>query len=168
MDDCEDLDPAEIAELYGVHGQPTQRPAGHTGAGYLPDEDPTTPEDDDDEDVVMEPEEEHDIAASSGPGNKDTNRQIQVPKLRSPFEESGLESLFEEALGVAQEIGSIPPGYGMSSDEWVDGEYPSYEVLKVGKKETTIQLPDHIWRPRAELWVRALDIMNSILVHSQS
>ncbi|KAF9023504.1 hypothetical protein BDZ89DRAFT_890185, partial [Hymenopellis radicata] len=75
--------------------------------------------------------------------------------------------MFDDALRLAQSTGSIPHGYGMLPHEWEQGEYPSYELLPVGRRvgnELRINLPDEIWRPRAQLWVQALDIYYSICV----
>ncbi|KAL0060477.1 hypothetical protein AAF712_012760, partial [Marasmius tenuissimus] len=91
--------------------------------------------------------------------------RVHVPRYPPPFDTTQLE-LFARALTVADEQRLIPGGYGVRSEEWEDGEYPSYEVLRSGKKgtqELRVDLPDHIWRPRAEKWVQALDILNYML-----
>jgi hypothetical protein len=50
-------------------------------------------------------------------------------------------------------------------DEWEDNEYPSVEIIRSGRrggKELRVALPDFVWRPRAELWGQALDILSRI------
>jgi hypothetical protein len=50
-------------------------------------------------------------------------------------------------------------------EEWEDGEYPSYEIIRSGKRTgrgLRVALPDFIWRRRAELWGQALDIVNRL------
>lgn len=72
---------------------------------------------------------------------------------------------FDLSLGVSQSSGYLPQGYGLHSEEWEDGIYPSFEYIPAGRqgnKEMRISLPDHIWRPRAELWGRALHLLNQI------
>lgn len=60
----------------------------------------------------------------------------------------------------------IPQNYGLRPEEWGENSYPSYEIIKIGKratKELCVALPYSIWMPRALQWGRCLHIMNHIL-----
>lgn len=53
----------------------------------------------------------------------------------------------------------------MLPEEWENGTYPAFEILKSGRKrskELRVALPDLIWRPRAQLWVRALAVLDEL------
>ncbi|KAK6981346.1 hypothetical protein R3P38DRAFT_2396312, partial [Favolaschia claudopus] len=52
-----------------------------------------------------------------------------------------------------------PKYYHQGCEEWEGEMYPAFEIIKSGRKgskELRVALPDSIWRPRAELWGRAL------------
>jgi len=89
---------------------------------------------------------------------------IPVPKHANPFQDNEME-IFTGAIVEMTKSGENPRGYGLLPEEWGTDGYPSYEVIKVGRvrKEKRISLPDHTWRPRAELWGRALYLLNSIM-----
>lgn len=90
---------------------------------------------------------------------------VAVPKHKSPFDGDALE-LFNATLGEADHLQIIPPGYGLLQDEWETETYPAFEILKSGRKgskELRVALPDSIWRPRAELWGRALAIFDQLM-----
>jgi hypothetical protein len=73
--------------------------------------------------------------------------------------------LFHDTFAAANENGIIPPGYGLLPEEWNDGVYFTFEILKSGRrgiKQLRIALPDSIWRPRAEVWGRGLAILDQI------
>ncbi|KAL0946060.1 hypothetical protein HGRIS_012333 [Hohenbuehelia grisea] len=88
---------------------------------------------------------------------------IAVPENTCPF--PGHMPLFAAALAEVQAIGDLPEGYGIRSSEWIDDAYPSYELLRSGRKrkELRISLPDSVWRPCAAEWCRALDLMNRLM-----
>lgn len=91
---------------------------------------------------------------------------VEVPAGASPFTAEEDEAAFSAALAMVQEDGVVPEGYGLLSEEWEDEMYPTLEVLRSGRRgrrEVLVSLPDQIWRPRAELWGRALDVMLHIL-----
>ncbi|KAJ7279925.1 hypothetical protein C8J57DRAFT_997915, partial [Mycena rebaudengoi] len=74
-------------------------------------------------------------------------------------------TLFRDTLAVANENEVVPAGYGLLPEEWENGAYPTYEMLNSGRrsgKDLRIVLPDSVWRPRAELWGRALAILDHI------
>ncbi|KAJ7070011.1 hypothetical protein C8F01DRAFT_976418, partial [Mycena amicta] len=90
---------------------------------------------------------------------------VAVPKHECPFDDEEQLQIFVDALTQATNMNLVPRGYGIRQEEWEDDEYPSYGIIKSGRrgsKRTRISLPDHIWRPRAELWTRALDILQQI------
>jgi hypothetical protein len=93
------------------------------------------------------------------------HKAVPVPKHRNPLTSQQLWT-FEYALEELKRRDFIPPGYGLMSNEWEDGEYPAVETIKVGWKKQNkllVLLPDEVWRPRAEQWARSLYILNSIL-----
>ncbi|KAJ7165971.1 hypothetical protein C8R46DRAFT_997065 [Mycena filopes] len=166
-DDYDEVHPSVLERYYGVHGQITRRAAGQTGAGQLDDEDvplpPVRDEDSDDEsdmdndDLAQEIEEAHASNFHHDP--------VPVPKHANPFPDDETMQLFHDTLTAASQIGLVPEGYGLLPHEWVDHAYPTYEILKSGRrgaKELRIALPDSIWRPRAELWGRGLAILNQL------
>ena len=89
---------------------------------------------------------------------------IPVPKHANPFHDNEME-IFTGAIVELTKTGRNPSGYGLLPEEWGAEGYPSYEVIRVGRarKEQRISLLDHTWRPRAELWGRALYLLNSIM-----
>ncbi|KAJ7728945.1 hypothetical protein DFH07DRAFT_757038, partial [Mycena maculata] len=89
---------------------------------------------------------------------------VSVPKHANPFSGEAVQ-VFEDALEQVCAANILPAGYGLLEDEWDDGTYPSFEILKSGqrgRKELRIALPDFIWRPRAILWGQALDVLNQV------
>ncbi|KAJ8086154.1 hypothetical protein PM082_004976 [Marasmius tenuissimus] len=175
-DDCNTMDEDEINDQYGVDREHRPRPGNQTGAGTLSDEEFSETEslfsdassDSDMEELGLPPG-----AGQVFAGLGDLMERVHVPRYPPPFDAAGLE-LFERALGAAEERGFLPEGYGVLPEEWEDGEYPSYELLRSGKKgtrEIRVDLPDHIWRPRAEKWAQSLDIlvyMLECIVHQDS
>ncbi|KAK1220201.1 hypothetical protein PQX77_017052 [Marasmius sp. AFHP31] len=167
-DDCDMMDLDEINDQYGVDRGHQPRPHNETGAGTLSDEEFSDTESlSSDASSDSDAEESHLLSAASQifAGLDDLMERVHVPKYPSPLNDTRLD-LFSRALAAAEEQEVIPDGYGIRPEEWEDGEYPSYELLRSGKKgtrELRVDLPDHIWRPRAEKWVRALDILNYIL-----
>ncbi|KAG6835622.1 hypothetical protein H0H93_016422 [Arthromyces matolae] len=92
---------------------------------------------------------------------------VATPKHALPFESNEAKSLFADALEDYVASHKIPAGYGILPSEWENGNYPTHEIICTGRKasrEHHIALPDSIWRPRAELWVQALHILNQVLV----
>jgi hypothetical protein len=150
-DDCDGWSPEEISEHYGVYGRESRRAPGQTGAGHPPDEDT-----DADGWVDEEPSTE---APATIPA-------VNVPEPASPFVDADEENAFWAALAIQSEQGFIPEGYGIMEDEWEEGEYPTSEVIQVGRRrsgELYVSLPLDVWLPRAELWVRALNLMITAL-----
>ncbi|KAJ7436838.1 hypothetical protein FB451DRAFT_1061428, partial [Mycena latifolia] len=90
---------------------------------------------------------------------------VPVPKHANPFSDNETMRVFHDALAAAHEIDLIPPGYGLLPDEWEDGVYPTYEIIKSGRrgmKRLRVALPDSIWRLRAEMWGRGLAILDQL------
>ncbi|KAJ7580433.1 hypothetical protein C8J56DRAFT_730369, partial [Mycena floridula] len=148
----------------GVEGHPIQCQLGQTGAGHPADEDS-------DSDSEMEaPSSEH-------PGNllnhidEDINSQflhdaVPVPKHKCPFPDDDDMVTFEQALLESSQQDIIPGGFGLAPTEWEDGQYPPYEIILAGRRGSRklhVQLPHLVWKPHADLWGRALAIMNNIL-----
>ncbi|KAF5390468.1 hypothetical protein D9757_005167 [Collybiopsis confluens] len=167
-DDCDGLDVESIEELYGTTEDVPARPSNHTGAGYLNDEDVPEYSDgnsdtDSDESDLDLGEINKQIEATSS--NQFLPKAIKPPRHSSPFNDEELH-LFEETLEAAVHANITPVGYGIHPDEWEDSIYPTIEMIRTGRKggrEISVQLPDHIWRPRGQLWTLGLSIMDRIL-----
>ncbi|KAG6819028.1 hypothetical protein H0H93_016122 [Arthromyces matolae] len=174
VDDCEGLDPAEIAAAYGVFGSVRDRSLTETGAGALPedvlfeeeadgDEETGIVNDDNDDDEGWEDAEMDDLLGSQY-SKQFISTSVKVPRCSSPFNETQMAT-FETALQQVIQAGVIPQGYGIHPEEWIDGDYPSVTVIpgrRRGKKDLQVSLPDHIWRPRSILWVQGLDVMRHL------
>ncbi|KAJ7171624.1 hypothetical protein C8R43DRAFT_874419, partial [Mycena crocata] len=168
VDDCEGVHPDVINRYYGVHGPELQRGPGQTGAGQLNDEEISSPpsdrlsEDSDDldnnnDDLERQIEEVH--------AHNFHHEAVPVPKHANPFDDEDSMNLFYDALEASIQQNVVPAGYGLLPTEWDDDGYPAFEILKSGrrgKKELRVALPDAIWRPRAEMWGRALAILDQI------
>ncbi|KAJ6447884.1 hypothetical protein C8R45DRAFT_917688 [Mycena sanguinolenta] len=162
-DDCQGVHPDIIQQYYGVHGGEARRVPGQTGAGQLADEevppvnvDLVDVDEDAWQDIVENVEAAHAANFHLAP--------VAVPKHANPFSEEGM-AIFETAMERAQRRGVVPSGFGLLESEWEDSLYPAYEILKSGRKgskELRIALPDFIWRPRAEMWGRGLDILHRL------
>ncbi|KAI0093417.1 hypothetical protein BDY19DRAFT_990059 [Irpex rosettiformis] len=87
---------------------------------------------------------------------------VDVPESEDPFATMEEEQVFWATLAILQEEQFIPEGYGLLVEESEDEAYPVVEILQPGRRgrqEITISLPEHVWRPRAELWGRAIDLL---------
>ncbi|KAJ7094250.1 hypothetical protein C8R43DRAFT_1092450 [Mycena crocata] len=173
VNDYDDVDPTVLAQHYGAHGQPTHRLPGQTGAGQLEDEDVEMPSIDEAEESDSDSDDDsltaqiRNAAAQIHAAHAEEfhHEPVPVPKHAEPFTDDAHMQLFYDALTEAEEQNIIPPGYGLLPDEWADRVYPSFEILKSGRrgsKQLRIALPDDIWRPRAEMWGRALAILDHI------
>lgn len=170
VDDCADVDVKDIYAHYGVEGVQRQMSGGSklTGAGHSPD----------DEDIPIIGEVDVDPVWDQlddlveGDGDPNFHLQpIHAPKHTCPFETEEAFSLFEMALQQAEQAGKVPGGMGLLPQEWSEGSYEAYEMIRGGRKgtkEMRICLPNHIWLPRAEQWGRALFVMNYVLSHPDS
>jgi len=161
QDDCDHLSPEEIEENYGLFGAQRRRMPGQTGAGH--------PDDEDDFDMSMVEEGtdewidiDGDIFLETDPNIR--HEPVSVPDHRCPFSLDGLDA-FSKGLRLYIERDYTPPGLGMCSEEWENGQYPSIQVIPSGRrgsKELPIQLPHELWLPRSQLWVRGLHVLNFI------
>lgn len=159
-DDCDGLTPDEINEIYGVDGMEQHRHPGQTGAGHPPDED-SEDEDSAEEDWVEEPDSEDEEGAAELADNI-AHHAVRVRGTQCPFATEQHRQAFISALVHENDAETIHRGYGVHPDEWEDGDYPSFELLQVGRKasgELQISLPIEIWQRRAEMWARALHLM---------
>ncbi|KAJ7872820.1 hypothetical protein B0H14DRAFT_2344567, partial [Mycena olivaceomarginata] len=170
INDYENVHPTVLARHYGVHGAQARRLPGQTGAGQLEDEDVAVPSGrnvDDDDASNSDSDSEDDLEEQIAETHADNfhHEPVPVPKHAEPFEDEADMRLFYDTLAEADENGIVFPGYGLLPDEWEDGAYPSFELLKSGRrggKQLRVALPDSIWRPRAELWGRGVAILNHI------
>lgn len=167
-DDCAGLTAEDISRYYGVHGVERLRKSGHTGAGELDDED--IPDIDMDVDHIIGDDDGdeswQDVEEQLGLDFSDNflPDMVTPPTNTSPFTDDQLTA-FQEAFSEMITHQLVPEGYGMCPNEWEDGEYPSYWIIRSGrrgKQDLNIALPDDIWRPRSELWVQGLYIMQQL------
>lgn len=164
VDDCTGVHPDVISEFYGIHGPIHERDIDETGAGHLGDEDVPSVEPNclemDDEDWG---ELEAGIETAQAPNFH--HEAVGVPKHASPFTDKADEAIFRTALLRVQEFGLVPSGYGLLPDEWDDDTYPTHETINSGRRGLRglhVNLPGTVWRPRAELWGQALDIVDRL------
>lgn len=162
VDDLEGIHPDVLNQYYGVHGTELRREPGQTGAGQLPDEEVPVPDIGDMDDSDWEDLDERVEAAHASNFHHEA---VAVPKYAPPFTSDEIMQTFHQALDIAEAHDVVPEGYGLLPTEWEDGMYPAFEILKSGRrggKELRVALPDFIWRPRAEMWGRGLDILNQL------
>jgi hypothetical protein len=156
-DELAGVHPNVLEQYYGVDRTGTS-PTRQTGAGHPPDE----ADDIDDDDLEWENLE--DQVAADQESNFHHEAAV-VPDHANPFQHEGDEEIFQQVFDTVTEQGLIPAGYGLLPEEWEDGEYPSYELIRSGKRSGNnlhVALPDFIWRRRAEMWGQAIDIVNRL------
>ena len=161
-DDFDAIHPAVLQRYLGTTKRGVDRLPHQTGAGNPPEEEDSD-NDDLEEDLPEIPEDLGDRLVADQQGHI-AHPAVNVPLKSCPFGPQGL-ALFEGFLSQVTEQRVLPEGYGIREEEWDEGEYPSVEILRTGRrrKELTVNLPDAIWRPRAERWVQGLHCMSYIL-----
>ncbi|KAJ6470483.1 hypothetical protein C8R45DRAFT_1055091 [Mycena sanguinolenta] len=161
-DDCEGVHPDIIQRYYGIRG-PVRRPiSGQTGAGQLDDEDISLPPNDPGTESSSEVDLEELVEEAHVENFHDA---VGVPKHANPFSDDETMQLFYDSLEASIHADIVPPGYRLLPEEWEGGEYPTFEILKSGRRggrELRVALPDAIWRPRAVMWGRALAVLEQI------
>lgn len=99
--------------------------------------------------------------------NNFKHKAVKVPRHQNPF--AGNEeayALFQSAFEAIVADGVLPAGYGTRPDEWMTSQYPTYEILRSGRrsrKQLRVILPEELWLPRAEIWTQALFVMGEVL-----
>ncbi|KAJ6489726.1 hypothetical protein C8R45DRAFT_1138343 [Mycena sanguinolenta] len=162
LDDCAGVHPDIIQQYYGTRGPQRRQMSGQTGAGQLDDEDISLPS----SNLATESSSEVDLeelVEEAHAGN--FHDAVGVPKHANPFSDDGTMQLFYDSLEATIRTDIVPPGYGLLPEEWEGGEYPTFEILKSGRRggrELRVALPDAIWRPRAVMWGRALAVLEQI------
>ncbi|KAK7030351.1 hypothetical protein VNI00_014208 [Paramarasmius palmivorus] len=132
-DDCEEWSESEIREYYGREGRVQERQEHQTGAGFLDDEaldhvDFTVEEGRSDGEESDWEDTEADIDHQFIPS-------VKAPKSRNPFQGlRDLEPVFLQAFQDVRMKRILPEGYGVLREEWVNGEYPSFWMLKKSKR----------------------------------
>ncbi|KAF8209154.1 hypothetical protein K438DRAFT_1572843, partial [Mycena galopus ATCC 62051] len=168
VNDHHNVHPSILQRYYGVHGPVARRAPGETGAGQLDDEDVPIPSvADEEEESDSDDDEKDDLQRRVEQAHAANfhHEPVSVPKHANPFPDAETMQIFHAALSAADENGLVPPGYGLLPEEWEEDVYPSFEILKSGRrggKELRVALPDSIWRPRAEMWGRGLAILNEL------
>jgi len=89
---------------------------------------------------------------------------IPAPTSECPLDEDPL-SLFEQGLELMMNSRDLPQDYGVTLDELDGHTFDEQEEINVGlwRKGYLMHLPSGIWKPRTEVWVKGLFVMNSIL-----
>lgn len=181
-DDFGNVDPDLLQQHYGIDRKGKARQEGQTGAGHPMDE-----SDDEDEDDDFESEEEPDDLGDfpEEPSNAEqaeswrqvlrsqasqlTASRVQVPRKQCPFTQQELSEVFEPLLTQVNEVDFVPSGLGLRDEELTRNgwsTYPTIEILRSGRRgsrELRIALPAIDWRPRANIWGRALHVMNTMI-----
>ncbi len=163
-DDYNSVPVSTLETHYGVCGKVTHRFPGQTGAGHPADEESDEESADEDADWIDIDGTEEAITEA----NVNTHAEpVPVPENNNPFgsHNSNTTCVFVTMLIYYESSNYIPPGFGMLTDEWEYESYPTIQAIlsgRRGSKRLEIGLPDNIWRPRSEKWVRALDIMMKI------
>ncbi|KAI1783287.1 hypothetical protein LXA43DRAFT_903869 [Ganoderma leucocontextum] len=158
-DDGADIHPDILHESYGTTSESVNRRRVHqTGAGHPPEEEESENEQ---QDLTSLEDRIADAQQS-----QIRHEAIDVPNGASPFaDDHDLEEKFFAAFNILSQSPGLPSGYGLLPEEMEDG----YEVMETirsgrrGRKELVIDLPEVIWRPRAELWGKALHLLNTLL-----
>jgi hypothetical protein len=90
---------------------------------------------------------------------------VDVPAESSPFT-AAQEDFFFEALNTIITLNIVPTGYGVAPAEWPRGEYPVWELVRIGSawKTVSVELPVEMWWPQAVKWVQGLDCMVKFMV----
>ena len=160
-DDGANVHPDSLHEFYGTTERSVRRHPHQTGAGHPPEEE-------EDESLPPNPFYLDSLQTRIADTQQSHIRHdpVDVPDSRSPFsEDDDLEQTFFAALYALSDEPGLPEGYGLLPQEMANG----YEVVEVihsgrrGRKELSIDLPEQIWRPRTELWGKALHLLNTIL-----
>ncbi|KZP04047.1 hypothetical protein FIBSPDRAFT_752144 [Athelia psychrophila] len=149
-DECGGVHPDVISKYYGVHGKIIHRAPGDTGAG--------NPADETDKDVA-----DH-VAADQQVHIR--HEAIEVPIYGNPFMDEATEDGFWRLLAQMVEGDVVPEDVGLHPHEWDDGQYPLFEVLRVGSrgtKEVQISLEEVVWQQRAKLWGQAMTALEVVL-----
>lgn len=92
---------------------------------------------------------------------------IKVARHANPFQDEASEETFWTVFNGAWDLApaSLPNHLKLHDADWDEGEYPTYENLVVGrrKKSVRVELPPEVWRPRAERWCLAVNVLTRIL-----
>lgn len=90
---------------------------------------------------------------------------INVPRHTRPWDSESAHTIFTDALDKVKQSGIIPNNFGMLPEEWDNEGYPSFEIVKLGRRAGQllhVALPDDVWRPRAVVWCQALDVLTCL------
>lgn len=148
VDDCDGIHANTVIKYYGMDGPQNSIPDELCDLTY---------EELDELTGAIEEDQEHHIR----------HDPIEVPKHSCPFETQEDLDVFCELLHNLETQDILPSGYGGRPEEWDEDGYPLSETLAVGRQKATadtfILMPMEIWKPRADQWIRGLDVMYRIL-----
>ncbi|PCH39125.1 hypothetical protein WOLCODRAFT_168135 [Wolfiporia cocos MD-104 SS10] len=160
-DDGIDLHPDVLHEHYGTTNQQVRRRRGQTGAGHPPEEDDNSDASNSDSETDSDLGITTQVAATQHSNIR--HAAIPVPSNSNPFESEDSEALYFDALDLIRLEGTIPAGFGALP---IEHAYEVEEVIRLGRrgrKELVVGLPEHIWRPRIELWAQAVHLLNEFM-----
>lgn len=154
-EDQEDVNPEVLQHYYGTTADRPARRSHQTGAGHDPEEEPDSDQSDIDDilDTELNQTTDHvDLAdrIAQDQAHHIRHDAVETPDVNPPFEASEIQQLLLHLLDEARDSNQLPTHYSIHPEEWEDGRYPSYEVIRTGrkgKKQLRISLPDEIWRP---------------------
>lgn len=147
IDELDEIHPNVLQRYYGVEGGEVERNIG-TGAGS------SGPDFNELEDLIEE-DQNHNIR----------HEAIEPASSNSPFESHADENHFRQMLDEMEQTGYVPGEFGLRQDEWIEGQYPSVEVLKMRRgKVLELFMPFEIWWLRAVRWSRALELLTMLQV----
>lgn len=163
-DDCEGMHPHTIVRYYGVDATPGRH--GQDSSSESSSNTDTRSEfhshgSDHHSDTFEHDDIEHAVA-------EDQERNIRhppipVPDAHCPFQDEDTYNMFQSVLTEALQLDGLPNGFGVTNEELGAEGYETQEILRIGKrgqKSLIVALPEHVWRPRTELWARALHVMS--------
>ncbi|KAH7888175.1 hypothetical protein F5I97DRAFT_1806197, partial [Phlebopus sp. FC_14] len=118
-DDYENVHPDIINKYYDVDSPQLMRQARQTRAGHPENED---------EDFVIQ-----DIAAQQM--QQARHEAVCVLSAIDPFIDQNSEDVFYTMLHELIVRNITPDNFGLRTEEWEDGHYPTYEIIHIGRQE---------------------------------
>ncbi|KAF9019424.1 hypothetical protein BDZ89DRAFT_1207452, partial [Hymenopellis radicata] len=184
MDDFEGVDPEILEQVYGVDGNEKKQTSGAEHEDDDMDSDEAsemeieTEEEEEEEEIddlegfPEQPKGETEIGFWKqlliGLRDKFLPKAVHTPRKTCPFDGNEIEDVFAPLLAEMEDSGKLPEGYGLLESEWQTELYPSFEILRSGRKgskELRIALRVEDWQPKAVRWGRALHIMNTMIAY---
>jgi hypothetical protein len=165
VDDCQDMDPADIQLFYGTDRRYETQRRNNTGAGNPIEEesdgesdwnDFDSTSDASDSEVSDAGSDDSQSDRSSGASNSETDSEtdssadggrmdsisqnfhhqaVKAPKAKNPLVTTESRRLFHDLLDRAISVSHHPEGFGLLPEEWSNG-YPSTQDIPTGRRGT--------------------------------